>query len=198
MKLLSSMELLTLFHKSNNSDVNLTAHEQKLLSVILCFANASQGYKAWPSTDTLVQRTGHSTATIERSRKTLVTKGWLKIVSGKGKGNSNQYFVQAEKIISVAALADAIASGNKVAVADIPEQKPRHKVNTSGLMQGNKAPEKKPEIVTPIPIEKQTPKINPDGSPPFHASGKECSSWADHEKARKRRIDEINSMEEPF
>ena len=138
MKKVTPMELLTLFHRSNNIDVDLSAHEHRLLSALITYINhdTSQGYKAWPSTDTLVARTGMHTSTIERSRKRLIANGWMQVVSGKGSGHSNQYFIDAGKIIAVAKLAGSVTDRKASPTPVLKPVKP-HERNTAGLRQGN-------------------------------------------------------------
>ena len=139
-KQVTSMELLTLLHKSNHSDTNLSLAERAVLSVIICHINykLEKGYEAWPSTDIIVTKTGLSTTGIGKCRKALVADGWIEIVSGRAAGVANHYFVNAEKIVAVAALGGVVHSGKAVAKTEpLPVAKEQHKRNTIGLLQGN-------------------------------------------------------------
>jgi len=209
MKKISPMGLLNLFHKSAAADVNLTVHEHRLMSVIITYINGedlSKGYKAWPSTDTLIRFTGLGTTTIENGRKKLVKDGWLTIISGKGKGSSNQYFVNGAKIVEAAAKS-GVSYNDQEAVKDasIPAQKEPHKRN----MEPARAAIGKPTVKVVEPtvawfeddpvktFEKPTKvSINPDGSNPFHKNGLRCHSYEDHANATRNKVE--TSCDDPF
>lgn len=136
MKQISSMELLTLFHKSDFLDTKLTVYEHKLLSVLLVYVNhdVSNGYRAWPATELLTQKTGIHTTTMTAARKSLLREGFLlHIKPNTGPGRSCVYFINPEKIIELAAKAGVAASTKSVGKAILPEPIEQHKRNTSGL-----------------------------------------------------------------
>lgn len=136
------MEILNLLFNCDNNHVNLTAYERTILAVIITFVNgehlSKDGYKAWPSKETLMRRTGIGSTAMDSNTKSLETKGWITKVSGKGKGSSNTYFVSAGKIVSAAKLSgfpvdgSSIAAKNNIVVDVVKEQ---HIRNTSGLVQ---------------------------------------------------------------
>lgn len=149
MKQTSAFELTKLFHKSDEADINLSWSEHKLLSVLLAYVSTTpEGYKCWPSTDTLKRKTGASKKTIERNRTALVEAGWITYKSGRGPGCSNVYFINGVKIEEVAAKAGEYPSGSAAAEGEAPKQR-EYKRNTSGLKQGNKAPVAAPIVVAP-------------------------------------------------
>lgn len=169
MNKITSMELLTLLHKSDNSVTNLSTAEHHVLSVIITYINhkLEKGYEAWPSLETIVAKTGLSLRGIHKCKDKLCAAGWITLMSGKGRGCSNHYFVNADKIIFVASASGVIHSGASVAkTIEIPEQK-EHERNTSGLMQGK---------VQPTIMHKG----NSDGSPNYSKNGVRCYSWKDH------------------
>lgn len=150
---ISAFELTKLFHKSDESDVNLSWSEHKLLSVLLAYVSTTpEGYKCWPSTDTLKRKTGASKKTIERNRAALVAAGWITYTSGRGPGSSNVYFISGEKIVDTAAKCGEHPSGS-VAAGKAPEQK-EYKRNTSGLNKGREAPVPSPKRA-PDPYEEE-------------------------------------------
>lgn len=182
MKHISPMELTTLLNRSKQSVLNLTAHEFRFLSFLLARVNKAKlpthGYLAWPGTDQIIEYTGLSKPTIERTRKSLVTAGWMQYTPGHGAGSSNHYYINAGKI-----LASYVESGNNrpdgvVHETKIEEKaKKPHNRNTSGLMKGNAPP--KP-VAPPIVVEEPTeskPGLNPDGSPPFWPNGERRYSF---------------------
>lgn len=211
---MSSMELLLLLHKSSSEYVDLSLAERVVLSVILCHVNGElkNGYEAWPSTDILVSRTGMSTTGISKSRKALVDKGWMQVVSGRKKGVANHYFVNAEKIVATAAKGGITHFGKELAPTVLNStQKEQHERDVSGLKQGKVQPaaikptisktpvldwfDQDEEVVKEVHIKLQS---NSDGSNPFHSNGKRCYSKADHTSFNQKRIEEINAGDEPF
>lgn len=199
MKTTSAMELLTLFHKSDYSDINLTVFEHKLLSVLLTFVNrdVSQGYKAWPATELLVRRTGIKTTTLTKARKSLLREKFLlQIVPNAGPGRSCIYYINPDRIIELAEKAGSEHSGRVVAKAVLPEVKEIHKRNTSGLKHQPEPPKQpvapptaqdddcpwwaseeaaESVVVAPEPISDG----NADGSPKFFKNGQRRYSWDD-------------------
>lgn len=159
---MSPMELLSLLHKSNNADVDLSLAERALLSVILCYVNGElkNGYEAWPSTDIIVAKTGLSTTGITNCRKALVAKGWVQIVSGRKAGVANHYWVDAKKIVATAAKSGIKGSGKEIAEAVLPGAvKEQHVRDTGGLKQGTVVPAK-PAEQKPVEVSKPVePKI---------------------------------------
>lgn len=149
MKQITPMELLTLFHKSDFLDTNLTVYEHKLLSVILTFVNSdvSLGYKAWPSSETLTKRTGIKTTTLTTARKSLLREGFLlHIKPNAGPGRSCVYIVNPKKIIDLAEKAGSKATGKAGNQPYIPPAKPPHERNKTGLR--NQKPAAQPKPVT--------------------------------------------------
>lgn len=148
MKQITQMGLLNLFMRCNACDLDMSIGERLLMSALLTYCNTNKQYEAFPSGDTLVLRTGLSIKSIEKFRKRLSTAGWFKLVSGKGWGNSNRYYINVVKIIE--AYNKSAADPYKFAVDElgllsvgyngIPHNKEPHKRNTSGLMQGNMQP----------------------------------------------------------
>lgn len=142
----SPWEILSLLYSLDSCHHNLTVHERAVLAVIVNHVNgktiAQNGYKAWPSTDTIVSQSGVQKSTTERSINKLVNDGWVSKESGKGKGSSNTYYVNADKIVQAAALSGAKITerktGKTVVVDVVKEQ---HIRNTSGLVQ-NRGKEK--------------------------------------------------------
>jgi hypothetical protein len=202
MKKISPMGLLNLFHKSAAADVNLTVHEHRLMSVIITYINGedlSNGYKAWPSTDTLIRFTGLGTTTIENSRKKLVKDGWLTIISGKGKGSSNQYFVNGAKIVEAAAKSGVSYNDQEAAKdASIPAQKEPHKRNIEPARSAIGNPTVKvvePTVAwfedEPVKVVAKPAKVpvNPDGSNPYHRNGNRCHSYEDHENSTRNKVE---------
>lgn len=198
-KLTSSMELLTLFHKTDFEVTKATVYCHKLLSVLLTFVNhdVSQGYKAWPATDLLKRRTGMGKTSLTKYRKALLDAGLLlQIVPNAGPGRSCIYYINADLIKELARKAGATVSDRPVGQAVLPEVREIHKRNTSGLMKGKEAPEQpaappieqdnswahfeaenvsETVLVAPEPI----PDGNADGSPRFFKNGTRRYSWDD-------------------
>lgn len=136
MKLKTPMELLTLFHKSDFSDTNLSVYEHKLLSVLLTFVNhdVTQGYRAWPATDLLIKRTGIKTTTLTLARKSLLREGFLlQILPNAGAGRSCVYIINAAKIVELSEKAGNKSSDRGVVTPSVIPTKPIHKRNTDGL-----------------------------------------------------------------
>ena len=146
MKLKSPWEILSLLHESDSQNVNLTVHERAVLSVIITFVNgegiSKDGYKAWPSTETIIRRSGVGTSTTERSIVKLVADGWVTKESGKGKGSSNTYYVNADKIVKAAVLSGAKASDRPTGKTVVVETVETHKRNTSGLKSQQPKPQR--------------------------------------------------------
>ncbi len=185
MKLTSPMELEHLLNRIKHEYFGLTHCEVRLLQTLTTFVNGKleNGYESWPSTDTLIEYTGMSESTIKRGRKVLIADGWIQVESGKSKGNSNHYFINADKIKELAAL-----SGTKPASASSASTKEvvvreQHVRNTSGLVQNKR----------------EGQGGNSDGSPSYFV-GVRTYSWAEYRKAEEvKRIADINEQEmEPF
>lgn len=137
-KLKSPWELLSLLYKSDFPDINLTVHERALLAVIITFVNgeniAKDGYKAWPSKEMLILRSGIGDSTFDRSKNKLEKDGWITVISGRGKGSTNNYFVNADKIVAAALRNGTKTSDRPTAKNNIPPVvKEPHNRNTSGL-----------------------------------------------------------------
>lgn len=100
---ISSMSLLNMFWKTDTEYLNMTASEIIFMSVLITFIDnvkviAKGVYEAYPSGETVQKRSGMSIKTIEKVRKSLKESGWLEIKTGKGAGNSNRYYINADKI----------------------------------------------------------------------------------------------------
>lgn len=153
---ITAIELLNMLFKTDNEHHGLSDTEKSTLATLITFINgvgvASKNvYEAFPSGELIIKRTGYSSRTIENNRRTLKEKGWIKIVTGKGKGNANHYFIDAQKIILAYNLSNPrnmldINFGNPFkAVKSVPSKTVR---NTAGLKQG---------VHTPKPL--QMPKL---------------------------------------
>jgi DNA-binding MarR family transcriptional regulator len=194
-KTISPMELSTLLCKSKDSCVNLSLAEFRVLTYLLACANIKdgEGYKCWPSTETISEHTGIHIKTIEKVRKSLVDSGWMQYKPGKGKGNCNTYYVNGFKIVEC-----FMQSGNPrpkgviAASVKIDPKEPRER-NTSGLKQGNVAPKPSKEK-TPSAPDKEGSTTNPDGSPMYHRNGERRYTWDD----RMQSTSYDDSLECPF
>lgn len=140
---ITALELLNMLIKTDHEHHGLSDTEKSTLATLITFINGvgvatNNVYEAFPSGDLIIKRTGYSIRTIENNRKTLKEKGWLKIVTGKGKGNANHYFIDAQKIILAYNLSNPrnmldINIGNPFnAVKSVPSKTIR---NTTGLMK---------------------------------------------------------------
>lgn len=138
----SPMALLTYFHNIDDCHLNMTAGEKVMMSVLITRVDnkLSNGYESFPAGDYLVKRTGLSIKTIERFRKSLLEAGWIKIISGKGKGNSNHYFINAARIMELYNLCNKKqivfdADGLGIVYTKIENKLSNHARNTAGLTQ---------------------------------------------------------------
>lgn len=202
MDYVSPMELTTLIIKTSSTIHKLSLTEHRLLLSLLSFVNKdlhNKGYCAWPSTDTLEDRSGLSTASIERARKVLVTGGWMKYKSGRGAGQTNVYHLSADKIIECAVQSGENAPKKPVAPTPETTVQKDHVRNTTGLKKGKvqPAPTAKPAPEVEPFVDKPPRGRNPDGSSPFHANGTECWSWDGHRKATSS-VDYETLTECPF
>jgi hypothetical protein len=180
------MELTTLLNRSKQSVLNLSVYEFRFLSFLLARVNKDRlpthGYLAWPGTDQIIEFTGLSKPTIERTRKTLVSAGWMQYTPGHGAGSSNHYYLNASKIVG-AYVASGYDAPDKAIYETHVQEKARkpHERNTSGLKQGKTTP-KATEEKTPTASAKQPsecPTKNPDGSPMYHRNGERRYTWDD-------------------
>jgi DNA-binding MarR family transcriptional regulator len=152
-KTISPMELSTLLSKSKDSCINLSLAEFRVLTYLLACANIKdgEGYKCWPSTETISEHTGIHIKTIEKVRKSLVDNGWMQYKPGKGKGNCNTYYINGFKIVEC-----FMQSGNprpKGAIAasvKIELKEPRER-NTNGLKRGKTTPKPSEQKTSPAP-----------------------------------------------
>lgn len=201
-KTISPMELSTLLCKSKDSCVNLSPAEFRVLTYLLACANIKdgEGYKCWPSTETISEHTGIHTKTIEKVRKSLVDNGWMQYKPGKGKGNCNTYYVNGFKIVEC-----YMASGNtrpKGSIASSVKLEPKEarERNTSGLKQGKDSPKPPEEKTPPAPVKEveSAPTTNPDGSPKYHRNGERRYTWDDAMPIPKQSISYDDSLECPF
>ncbi len=204
-KTISSMELLTLLNKTNSCFHNLSLAEYALLGRIIAHANTEDGhgYKCWPSTETLAELTGMHPSTIEKVRSSLVKGGWMTYAQGKGKGNSNTYYVNGFKIVEVYMQSGYARPKGAIAITEVQDKKTNKKEakNKENLKRGKEKPvaseQPKKEIVVeepPKPVERKNgyPKCLPWGD------------WVENEqqeveaRERKRKEDINNSDECPF
>ena len=146
-KYTSPMRLLDLLWKVKSKHHDLTNSEKSILSVLITYVNlegiSNKGYDAYPSTDLLVESTGYGLSIIEKSRKTLQEKGWIKIIGGKAKGHANHYHINASKIVDAYKSSDPgikidIFTGNHFDFVMAVKSKTQR--NISGLMQGKRQP----------------------------------------------------------
>lgn len=148
MTTLSAMGLLNLLHKSANADINLLASEIRLLSVLITYGNEERyGYESWPSTDTLVYKTGLSERTLERAKKSLVKGDWIVIQSGKREGKSNHYFINARKIVCAYNKCNPKHTAMPEALSRLSEPHVNRADNSANLVQNKVAVVDKPSIV---------------------------------------------------
>ena len=185
MKLTTPMELEHLLNRIKHEHLGLSFSEKILLQTLTTFVNGKleNGYESWPSTDTLIEYTGMSKSSIERGRKVLITNGWVQVESGKSKGNSNHYFINADKIKELAALSGTKPASVPTASTKEVVVREQHVRNTSGLVQNKQGVQSG----------------NSDGSPSYFV-GVRTHSWAEYRKAEEvKRIADINEQEmEPF
>jgi hypothetical protein len=167
-KTISPMELSTLLCKSNDSCVNLSLAEFRVLTYLLACANTKdgEGYKCWPSTDAISEHTGIHIKTVEKVRKTLVDNGWMQYKSGKGKGNCNTYYVNGFKIVEC-----YIKSGNErpkgaIAAANLEAPKKVRDRNIKGLKRGKSTPVQEKPVEPPKPANNAYDHYDSD-EPPF-------------------------------
>ena len=156
-KHVSPMYLLTMFFKTKQRHHSLTPSEKMTLAALINFVNGGgislKGYEAYPSGRLLVEYTGLSLRTIESNRRTLQDKGWMKVITGKGDGHANHYFINAEKIAQAYVLshpevnADWLIGNHYESVKAVGSKIKRNKL---GLKRG-----KQPSV----------PVLQPDSSP---------------------------------
>lgn len=191
-KTISSMELLTLLSKSKSCFHNLSLAEYSLLGRLLAHANTEDGhgYKCWPSTDTLAELTGMHPSTIEKVRTALVKSGWMTYAQGKGKGNSNTYYINGFKVVEVYMQSGYPRPKGTIAVTDMQDKKVDKKEakNKKNLKQGTATPvtSEQPKKET---ARQELPKVvhseietNPDGSPMWW-EGIRVHTWKEYEEA---------------
>jgi hypothetical protein len=184
------MELTTLLNRTKVSVSNLSIYEHRILAFLLARVNkdklTTHGYLAWPGTDDIIEFTGISKSTIERSRTNLVKTGWMQYTPGHGAGSSNHYYINAHKIVSC-----YVGSGYNRPAGDLyatnvsEKSSKRQGRNTAGLMQGKEAPKPAPKPeptqvpVEPVKAAEDKPGPNPDGSPPWWSNGMRRYSWGE-------------------
>lgn len=127
---ISQYEISGLFLKIDNFP--LSGSDRLLLGAIISFYNSEKGF-AFPSIQKLAIRSGLSEKTVDRSKKSLIAGGWLTIESGTGKGISNKYYINIDKIVDMAKGSGARVSNNTIPKIPIIEQQETHKRNISGL-----------------------------------------------------------------
>ena len=211
---ITQIELSNILIKTDFDKHGLNTYERNLLLAITSFVNhdTTNGYKAWPSIETLIARSGISKTSIERYKPILVEKDFVRCISGKKDGQSNIYYVNGQKLIDCFVASGGKKPEKRVAPypdVDVAEQ---HQRNTSGLKQGKQKPAQTVKVApvvsqpfepeeTPYEAPKTVPvPKNPDGSHPYHPNGMRCYSWKDYEEApEKKRIEDMNNEEdEPF
>lgn len=115
------------------------------LATLINFVNGEgvllKGYEAYPCGSLLEQYTGLSLRTIEGNRRTLQDKDWMKVITGKGEGHANHYFINAKKIAQAYVLshpevnADWLIGNHYESVKAVGSKIKR---NTQGLKRGIK------------------------------------------------------------
>ena len=152
-KYVTPMYLLNMFFKTKQRHHNLTQSEKATLAALITYVNgesvASKGYEAYPSGSLLEEYTGLSLRTIEGNRRTLQEKGWMKVITGKGEGHANHYFINAKKIAQAYVLSHPEVNvdwliGNHYESVKAVCSKIKRK--TQGLKQG-----KQPSVPVPQP-----------------------------------------------
>ena len=142
-KHVTPMYLLNMFFKTKQRHHNLTQTEKVTLAALITYINgagvALKGYEAYPTGSLLEEYTGLSIRTIENNRKTLQEKGWMKVITGKGDGHANHYFINAKKIAQAYVLSHPEVKadwyiGNTYELVKAAESKIKR--NTQGLKRG--------------------------------------------------------------
>ena len=151
------MYLLTMFFKTKQRHHSLKPSEKMTLATLINFVNGKgvplKGYDAYPSGSLLEEYSGLSLRTIESNRRTLQDKGWMKVITGKGDGHANHYFINAKKIAQAYMLshpdvkADWLIGNHYESVEAVGSKIKR---NTQGLKRG---------------IQPSVPVLQPDSSP---------------------------------
>lgn len=156
-KTISPLELSSLLNKSKQSCHNLSLAEYRVLTYLLACANIKdgEGYKCWPSTDTISEHTGIHTKTVEKVRKSLVDNGWMQYIPGKGKGNCNTYYVNGFKIVECSNKSGVPSPKGIIAPTKLPSATTKKVAkNQDNLVQNQKAkPEPKPVVAQHHEIE---------------------------------------------
>jgi hypothetical protein len=152
-KHVSPMYLLNMFVKTKQRHHNLTQSEKITLATLITYVNGEgvvlKGYEAYPCGSLLEEYTGLSLRTIEGNRRTLQDKGWMKVITGKGDGNANHYFINAKKIAQAYVLshpevnADWLIGNHYESVKAVVSKIKR---KTQGLKRG-----KQPSVSVPQP-----------------------------------------------
>lgn len=157
-KSLSPFELLDCLWKTDAKHLDLSSPERQILSVLITHINGqkaeeSGNYVAFPGVSTIADRTGLAVRTVDINKKSLETKGWIKIVTGGGKRKSNRYHIDVRKLIKAYNLTDErrqvkVPPGDAFdTVVAVPSKQER---NSANLMQG-KHPAKVDSHVTTAP-----------------------------------------------
>ena len=139
------MYLLTMFFKIKQRHHSLTPSEKMTLATLINFVNGEgvslKGYEAYPCGSLLEEYTGLSIRTIEGNRRTLQDKDWMKVITGKGEGHANHYFINAKKIAQAYVLShpevnvDWLIGNHYESVKAVASKIKR---NTQGLKRGIK------------------------------------------------------------
>jgi hypothetical protein len=116
--------------------------------------------------------TGQGESTIARLRKTLMSKGYINVVVGRGPGSSNKYYVNAQMIVDNAVKSGCKKPDKPVAKTNInlPVNKP-HERNTQGLKH-RELKEDKPAYYVPYVIPKKEVETN------FYNEDDDAPYWA--------------------
>ena len=170
------MYLLNMFFKTKQRHHNLTQSEKVTLATLITYVNgegvALKGYEAYPCGSLLEEYTGLSLRTIEGNRRTLQDKGWMKVITGKGDGHANHYFINAKKIAEAYVLshpevnADWLIGNHYESVKAVVSKIRR---NTQGLKRG---------------IQPSVPVLQPDNSPtpPTQTYDTDYEEWSELEE----------------
>jgi hypothetical protein len=147
-KHVSPMELLRLMWSTKFEHSQLALAERGILSVLLNHVNRSKVereglYEAYPSIETITANTDRCDRAVGKYIKSLKQSDWVRVVSGRGKGQNNHYFINAPRIVSCYGLSNPEDQKNYrtgigyEAVESVPFP---FKRNTTGLKRGRSSP----------------------------------------------------------
>lgn len=97
-KTISQIELLALAARTPTE--GLTIQQYTLLLVLIGHVNNSN-YRCYPSAETIGNITKQKPRAVHENKKALKDSGWITWDSSTGKGNSNQYYINSKRILSL-------------------------------------------------------------------------------------------------